>query len=56
MCYQTSVFFNTFVQDNLLEDVYISLLSYFESDTSKDRAEMVMIITYSHYGLVQDTL
>ena len=43
-----------FVQDTLVDDIYLYLTSYFDSDTDEDRAKMVMNINKSLYGLVQE--
>ena len=44
---------NAFVQDNLVEDVYLALPSYFDSETSEYRANMVMNLNKSIYGMVE---
>ena len=41
----------SFVQDTLVEDFYLALPYYSDSDTGEDRANMVMNIKKSLYGL-----
>ena len=50
------VFSNVFVKATSVEDVYLSLQYYFDSDTGEDRANMAMKINKSLYGLVQTPL
>ena len=49
-------FSNAFVQDTLVEDVYLALLSYFDYDPGEDIVNMVMKINESLYVLVQTPL
>ena len=42
--------------DTLVEDVYLTLPYYFDSDTGEDRSNMVMKLNNSIYGLVQAPL
>ena len=47
---------NAFFKATLVEDVYLTLSSYFCSDTSKDRVKMVMELNKNLYVLVQSFL
>ena len=49
-------FSNVFVQATLVEDVYLILTSYFDSDTGEYRDKLVMKPNKSLYGLVQPPL
>ena len=49
-------FSNAFVQDNLVEDVYLSLMYYSDSDTGEDRDELAMKLNKSLYIIVQSPL
>ena len=49
-------FSNYSFQSTLLEDVYLDLPYYFDSDTGEDRAKMAMQLNYSLCGLVQAPL
>ena len=49
-------FSNAFVQDNLVEDVYLSLMYYSDSDTGEDRDELAMKLNKSLYRIVQSHL
>ena len=42
-----------FVEDTLVEDIYLDLQYYFDSDTCEYRANMDMKIYNSLYGMVQ---
>ena len=46
--------FQFFFKAALVEDVYISLQSYFDSDAGEDRAEMVINLDKILYVLVKD--
>ena len=46
-------FSNDFVQGTLVDDVYLTLPFYFDSDTGEDRDKMVMKLNKSLYLLVQ---
>ena len=47
---------NAFVQATLVEDFYLALPYYFDSDTGEDRANVVMKLNKSIYKLVQAPL
>ena len=48
--------FNEFGQATLLEDFYLALSYYFDSETGEERSNMVMKLNESLYGLVQEPL
>ena len=49
-------FSNDFFQSALVEDIYVALPTYFESDTGEDRANIIMKLNTSLYALVHSPL